>query len=210
MRSTGLALAGALTLSQGIALAQGSWGAVKSWTGTVTIEATDNRKGEGGSSTMTYKATGDFTISDDMMPDGSHMQWPMPSVEAMSDPKQRETVYDRWQAHVVASYESNGKNEAGQSVSVKCAADNRKASRLGLTINPTEPTYVLQVSAPEALFKCTDPSFGAPNGGLQQESFSLTGPRKAPGPVSGSQTFTVGTSTIKISFTMAPTRPPVK
>jgi hypothetical protein len=179
---------------------------VKSWTGTVTIEATDSRKGEGGSSTMTYTATGDFKISDDMMPDGSHMQWPMPSVEAMSDPKQRETVYDRWQAHVVASYESSGKNEAGQIVTVRCAADNRKASKVGLTSNPTQPTYLLQVSAPEALFKCTDPSFSTPNGGLQQESFSLTGPRKAPGPVNGTQTFTVGTSTIKISFSMAPTR----
>lgn len=206
MRTSGLTLAAALTLAPGIAVAQGSWGNVRAWTGSVTIEATDTRKGEGVTSKMTYKATGDFKITDDMMPAGSHMQWPMPSVEAMSDPKQAETVYDRWQAHVVASYEANGINESGSPFTVKCTADNRKASRLGLTIHPTEPTYVFEVTPPEAKFQCSGPSGPTPNGRLQQANFRLTGPRKAPGPISDTKTFTVGTSTIKVTYNVAPSK----
>ena len=207
MRTSGLTLAAALTLAQGIAVAQGSWGKVKSWTGSVTIEATDIRKGEGVSSTMTYKATGDFKISDDMLPDGSHMQWPMPSVEAMSDPKQAETVYDRWLAHVVASYEAKGVGESGQPFTVKCTADNRQPSKVGVTIHPTEPTYVFEVSPPEAKFKCSGPSGGpTPNGRLQQANFRMTGARKEPGPIGDTKTFTVGTTTVKVTYNMAPSR----
>lgn len=205
MRASILTVAVAVTLAQSAA-AQGPWGNVKSWTGTATIEATDTRKGEGVSSTMTYKATGGFTISDDMLPDGSHMQWPMPGAEAMSDPKQAATLYDRWKAHVVAKYEANGIGESGNSFSVTCAADNEQASMFGVTINPTAPTYLVQVAAPRALFRCTGESNLTPNGLLQQASFTLTGERGAPGSVSGTKTFTVGTSTIKVSYTMAPSK----
>jgi hypothetical protein len=207
MRTSGLTLVAALTLAQGIAGAQGSWGKVKSWTGTVTIEATDSQKGGGSSTTMTYKATGPFTISDDMLPDGSHMQWPMPSAEAMAaDPKLAETAYERWQSQVVASYDANGLDESGKPYTIKCRADNRQASRVGVTINPSQPTYVFEVSPPEAKFKCEGPGGSTPNGHLRQANFRLTGPRKEPGPVSGTQTFTVGTSTIKVTFNMAPSR----
>jgi hypothetical protein len=205
MRTSGLTLAAVLALAPGIAVAQGSWGKVKSWTGNVTIEATDVDKGEMGSSTMTYKATGDFTISDDMLPDGSHMQWPMPGVETLSDPKRAETAYDRWQTHVVASYERSGVNEIGKPFSVKCTADNRQASKVGVTINPTEPTYVFEVSPPEAKFKCSGPE-APPNGRLRQANFRLTAPRKAPGPHSGTKTFTAGTSTITVTYNMGPSR----
>jgi hypothetical protein len=201
-----LTLAAALTLAQGIAVAQGSWGKVKSWTGTVTIEATDSQKGENSSSTMTYKATGGFTITDDMLPDGSHMQWPMPGVETLSDPKRAETAYDRWQSQVVASYEANGIGETGKPFTVKCSADNRQAARVGVTINPSEPTYVFEVSPPEAKFKCSTPDGSPPNGRLRQSNFRLTGPRNAPGPVSGTKSFTVGTTTIKVTFNMSPSR----
>src|SRR5688500_16985649 len=127
--------------------AQGPWGNVKTWTGTVTIEAVDSRKGQGSSSLMSYKATGNFTISDDMLPDGSHMQWPMPSVEAMSDPKQATSAYERWQARVVATYEDKGVGESGQPFTVTCAADNRTAPAFGVTINTTAPSYVVNVSS---------------------------------------------------------------
>jgi hypothetical protein len=74
----------------------------------------------------------------------------------------------------------------------------------GVTINPVAPTYVVQVVAPDPLFKCTGqvPTTNA----LQQMNFQLTGARGAPGPVSGTETFTVGTSTIKVSYNMAPSR----
>ena len=206
MRTSLLTLTAALTLAQGIAVAQGLWGNVKSWTGTVTIEANDAEKVEGSSSTMTYKATGDFKITDDMMPEGSHMQWPMPSVQTLTDPKKAETAYDRWQAHVVASYERNAVDEQGKPFTVKCTADNQKASRVGVTINPTGPTYVFEVDAPDAQFKCTGPPGSTPNGKLRQTHFRLTGPRKAPGPHGDTKTFTVGTTNIKVTYKMAPSR----
>lgn len=205
MRTSGLSLAAVLTLATGIAVAQGAWGNVKSWTGTVTIEATDAGKGPWGTSTMTYRATGDFKISDDMMPDGAHMQWPMPGVEAMSDPKQAETVYDRWNARVVASYEARGVDESGNPFTVKCTADNAELSRVGVTIHPTEPTYVFEVTAPPAQFKCNTTNRN-PNANLRQVSYRLTAPRKAPGPVTNTKTFTVGTGTVKVTYNMAPSR----
>ena len=206
MRTSGLTLAVALSVTQGAAVAQSSWSDVKSWTGSVTIEATESQKGAWGTSKLTYKATGDFTIADDMLPAGSHMQWPMPSVEAMSDPRQAETVYDRWQARVVASYDANRVNERGEPFTIRCAADNQQAAKGGVTMHPTEPTFVLEVSPPLAKFKCSDTSGMIPDGRLQQASLRLTAPRKPPGAISGTETFTVGTSTIKVTYSMAPSR----
>lgn len=121
-------------------------------------------------------------------------------------PKLAETAYDRWQARAVASYEANGINESGKPFTVTCSADNRQAARVGLTIHPTKPTCVFEVPPPEAKFKCSGPNGPTPDGRLQQASFKLTGPRKAPGPISDTKTFTVGTSTIKVTYNMAPSK----
>jgi hypothetical protein len=191
-------VAAVLMLGQGVASAQGAWGSVKSWTGTMTIEATDTRKQGAFSSKMIYKATGDFTISDDALPDGSHVMWPMPSTQANSE---------RWQARVVATYEAKGVGEMGDPFSVACAADNRKASQVGVMVDPTAPKYVLSVTAPEAIYKCSGYKEGwTPNVHLPKTAFQITGPRGAPGPVSGSKVFTELTMTINVSFTMAPSR----
>jgi hypothetical protein len=204
MRSSASMVAAAIMLPQDVE-AQGPWGNVKSWTGTVTIEAIDTRKGEIISSTMNYKASGKFTISDDMMPDGSHVMWPMPSAEAMSDPKKMAAANEAWQTRVIATYDAKLANESGgQPASVKCAADNQQSMQIGVGISPTEPTYFLSVTAPEALFKCTGGTHGLNPPRLQQSSFRLTGPRGAPGKVSGTKTFTAGTSTIKVTYDMAP------
>ena len=205
MRSV-LMLAAVLRLAPATALAQGPWGNVKSWTGTMTIEATDLDKSETGSSKMTYRATGEFTIVDDMLPDGSHMQWPMPSVETLSDPKQAESANARWQSRVVASYDAKGLDEQGGPWSVTCTADNKQASLVGVTINPTAPTYVMEVEAPQAVFRCTGATHSAPNGRLRQVHFRLSGPRGEPGPVSGTETFTVETSKITVTYRMAPSK----
>jgi hypothetical protein len=173
MRTSGLALAAVLTLAPGIAVAQGSWGNVKTWKGTVTVEATDVQKREGAaltlSATMTYKATGEFTISDDMLPDGSHMQWPMPSVEAMSDPKRAETVYDRWQSQVVVPRsERTGREPESLHGQVHCrqpAAGPRSVS----PSTPTEPKYFVEVSPPMVHSRLGD-SGRFPNGRLPQAS----------------------------------------
>lgn len=194
MRRCLLAASAALTVAQGSAFAQGAWGTVKSWTGTMTIEATDTRKQGSFSSKMTYKATGPFTISDDALPDGSHVMWPMPNAE-------------RWQARVVASYAAKGVGELGDPYSVTCAADNQKAAMVGVMIDPRAPKYVLSVTAPAAKFKCSGYQEGwQPNAPIPQTAFQLTGPRGAPGPVSGTKVFTVLTTTIQVSFTMAPRR----
>ena len=187
MRTPGLMVAAALTLGQGMAAAQGAWGSVKSWSGTVTIEATDKR--------LNYKATGDFTISDDVLPDGSHVMWPMPASAAS----------EHWRARVVASYEAKTVSESGDPIVVSCKADNQKASRVGVTIDPRAPKYVFSVSAPEAIYKCSG-NGPKPNSRLPQTDFQVTGPRGAPGQVSGTEVFTVGMTTIKVSFTMAPSR----
>jgi hypothetical protein len=201
-----LILAAVLTLARGTAIAQYEWAHVKSWAGSVTIEATDAQKGELGSSTMTYKATGDFTISDNMLPDGAHMQWPMPSAEEMSDPKRAAAAYERWQSRVVAKFEFKGINELGQPFTVTCTADNPQPTMISVAVDPTKTEYVVAVTAPRALFKCSGPEVARPNGSLRQETFELRGPRGAPGRINGTKTFTVGTSTIKVTYTMAPSK----
>ena len=205
MRTSVLMVAAAVTLARGVD-AQSPWGNVKSWTGTVTIEAVDTRSVPGVSATMKYKATGAFTIADDMMPDGSHMQWPMPSVETMADPKLAASAYERWQAEIVATYEAKGVDEMGAPFSISCTADNKKGSTIGLTINPVAPTYIFQVTAPVAIFKCSGTTAAASPPRLRQVSFQLTGDRGAPGPVSGTKTFKDDTSTITVSYRMAPTK----
>src|SRR5687767_5809388 len=180
MRASFLMVAALVALTRGVE-AQGPWGNVKSWTGSVTIEVVDSRKGEAMSSEMKYTATGGFTISDDMLPDGSHVMWPMPGAEAMSDPQKMAAATDAWQSHVVATFQATVPNESGGApATVTCSADNKAASQVALTINPP-------VS-------------------IQPPTFKLTGARGAPGAVSGTQTFTVGTSIIKVTYNMAPSK----
>ena len=207
MRASFLMVGALVALTRGVE-AQGPWGNVKSWTGSVTIEVVDIRKGEAMSSEMKYRATGGFTISDDMLPDGSHVMWPMPGAEAMSDPQKMAAATDAWLSHVVATFHATVPNESGGApATVTCAADNKAATQVGVVINPTEPTYVVQVTAPKPLFKCTDPTHGiSPPVSIQPPTFKLTGTRGAPGAVSGTQTFTVGTSVIKVTYNMAPSK----
>ena len=206
MRTIGLTFAAALTFAQGIALAQDPWEKVKSWTGTVTIEATEIVKLEAVSSTMTYKASGDFKISDDMLPDGPYMQWPRPSVEVLTDPARNQTAYAGWKSHVVAAYDANRVDEMGKKFTVNCTADHRQPATFGVTALPGQPTYIVQVTAPRAEFQCTGPSGWTPRGEIQQAPFELTEPRKKPGLLSGTKTFTVGTTTVKVTYSMAPSK----
>jgi len=205
MRASALVLSAALALPGGVSFAQ-DWLNVKSWSGTVTIEATTTKAPQDWySSKTTYKASGNFTISDDMLPAGSHVRWPFPGQDKLSDPKMLQAAYEPWQARVVASYEAKGVDEAGRPFAVTCAADNRQAAKVGLTASPRSPTFVVSVSAPEAVFKCAGAGPN-PNSRLPQETFDLTGPRGEPGPVTATKTFTVGTTTIKVSYNMAPSQ----
>jgi hypothetical protein len=208
MRASLLLFAAPFLLAQDMAGAQDPWGTVKTWAGTATIEATETQKTDTSSLTLTYKATGDFTISDDALPDGDHVQWPMPNPEAMTDPAQFAAAYEAWQAHVKATYIAKGLDEMGSPFTVTCTADEKKAANVGVAIQPGTPDYLFSISAPAATFKCADPARG-PGAGTrrwQQAPFQLTGQRGAPGPVSGTKTFTIDTTTIKVSYQMAPGR----
>jgi hypothetical protein len=198
-----LILAAALLLAQNAVMAQFEWANVKAWKGTVTIEMTDDRSKAPAVWKLTYKATGEVLLTDDMMPEGSHMQWPMPSVEAMTDPARREHVYDTWQSRVTAKLDSKGLDEMGAPYAYSCTADNKIPEKVGLAVSPSDTKYVLTVSLPDAKYTCTGPH-GSPPAGLPQEAFQLKGERKAPGPISGSQTFTVVSATIKITYNLAP------
>lgn len=208
MRITVLTLAG-LVLVQDIAAAQGSWGRVKAWTGTATVEATETRKFATYGATLTYKATGDFTISDDALGDGDHIMWPMPNPESAGDPVKYAAAYEPWQARVTASYDASGKDMEGNSFNTKCLADGQKAARLGVSANPGTSDYVLSVSLPDAVFKCSTTGTGSgpsPNGRVHQPALQVTGPMGEPGPVTGTKTFTVGDKVIKVTFTMKPVK----
>lgn len=203
MRTCLMTVVATLTLAGGPAVAQ-DWSNVKSWTGTVKIEASETKKQANFSSTMTYRATGDFTISDDALPAGSHVQWPFPNPEKLTDPNALQAAYERWQSHVVASYEAKGVDENGEAFAVTCAADNRQTSRIGVASGPMAPNYVVNVSAPDASFKCSGRG-PTPDKHLPQRDFELNGP-KAPGPVTVTKVFNVLTTNIKIAVAMAPSR----
>jgi hypothetical protein len=132
----------------------------------------------------------------------------MPNPEAMTDPKRAAAAFDRWQARVTASYDFKGVNEMGQSHTVKCVADSQILSNVAVTINPTGPEYIFQVMAPDAEFKCSDQSTkrNLNTGFLRRGPLELTGPRGEPAQVTNTKTFSIETTTIKVSFAMAPSR----
>lgn len=205
MRIVLLMVAAALLLVQDLAGAQDPWSSVKTWAGSVTVDATGSQKGEGYSWKLTYKATGNFAATDDMLPDGNHVQWPMPSVETMTDPNKVATAYDTWQAQVTARLEAQWADEMGQSHSKSCAAEYVKPARVGVLIQPMAPTYAVSVTAPEMNFTCTGDDGGpGPGTYLQQPPFNVPGQRGAPGPVSGTKTFNVEPYTVTVSYKMAP------
>ena len=208
MQAPGPIVASLVALASSTVLWQGPWGNVKSWTGTVDIEATDTRKSEFGAATLTYRATGPFTIADDMLPDGAHMQWPMPSPETLADPTRAAAAYERWRAHVTARYDFKGFNEMGQPVTLTCTADNQLRSGVAVAINPMAPEYTFQVTAPDPEFTCSDKSTkqNLNTGFLRRGALEITGPRGDPGQVTGTKTFTIETTTVKVTFTMAPTK----
>jgi hypothetical protein len=193
----------ALALAHAPLSAQGPWGTVKTWTGTVTIEATETTTGPGDLyHKMTYKATGSFTITDDMMPDEYHMQWPMLSAE--NPPADPEAAYKRWQAHVVGGTEGRYADERGTKVNRTCRGEKTEAMRLGLTIDPTKDNFVLQFQAPRVALTCTGGS--SAQGSLRKESLQIIGQRGNPGTKTGTETITVDAMTIKVSYSFAPAR----
>ncbi len=209
MRTMVFTVAAGLTLVHGIAAAQGSWGRVKTWTGTATAEATETRKFATYTATLTYKATGDFTISDDALGDGDHIMWPMPNPESASDPAKYAAAYEPWQARVTASYEASGKDMEGGSFNTKCQADGQKAARLGVVASPGTSDYVFEISLPDAVFRCTTTGTGSGpshSGRVHQAALRITGPQGEPGPVTGTKTFTFENMIIKATFSMKPAK----
>jgi hypothetical protein len=187
------------------ALAQEPWMNVRSWSGTVTVEVTDTRKNESYSSKTTFRAAGPFTISDDMLPAGNHVQWPMPGVEVLSDPAKAQTAWDTWQAHLTGTHETKGADESGKPFSGTCTADEGKASKVSLAIDPTSAGYVFHVSVPQADFTCP-PRIPPPGAYLQQVEFDLKGEHRTPGRLSGSKIFPAANGTVKVSYEMAPSK----
>ncbi len=208
MRAPMLTLAVLVTLVHDAAAAQGPWGRVKAWTGSVTVEATENRKFPNYTSTTSYKATGEFTASDDALGDGDHVMWPMANPELASDPAKYAASQTPWQARVAASFEAAGKDMEGNAFSTKCTADNQKAASVGIMASG-DSEYMFSVTLPEAVFKCTTTGSGSgptPNGRFHQATLQLGGPQGQPGPVTGTKTFTIGEKVIKVSFTMKPVK----
>lgn len=207
MRTPTLTVAALLTLAPAPAAAQHPWGRVKAWTGSVTVEATEHRKFANYTSTLTYKATGEFTASDDALGDGDHVMWPMANPELASDPDKYAATMTPWRARVVASYEATGKDLEGNAFSVRCTADNQKAASVG--VMATGEDYVFSVSPPDAVFTCTNTGTGSgptANGRAHQAALQLGGPQGQPGPVTGTKTFTIGEKVIKVSFAMKPVK----
>ncbi len=204
MRSHLLLAALALVLAPRAVTAQGPWGNVQAWTGTITIEAADSGATQGGRWTLTYKATGPVTLADNMMPEGSHMLWPMAGAEDLSDPKKLEAMQKPWLARVTGRYEARGVDETGHAYSQSCVADTTVATPAGLTIDPANPTYVFQITPPRVKFACSGPP-GTPTPVLNLPgSVSLTGPRGDPGPVRGTQRFTTTRMLTNVSFQLEP------
>ncbi len=196
-------------LASSVAIAQDAWNDVKSWSGTVTIEGTDARSSSIGiySQKTTYKATGKFTITDSMMPDGMHMMWPTGGAEEMADPKLALAASLGWQAQVEASLEGTREvSSTGTMAAYQCSVKTLHPSSVGLTAQFGAPTYALNISLPRPEFQCTGSTTEALPIDLGQTEFKFTGPRGKVGPISGTKTFTTESGTIKVAFTLAPAR----
>ena len=191
-------------VSAAVLLAQGMpYGTVKSWTGTMTIEGKETKTGE----TLTFSATGNFTISDDLMPAGARSSWPMPNPAATGgDPQKMAAAFQRWAAHVVVHHQVQGKDELGQPIQFSCNGDETHQAKVSFIATPGAPNSILEIESPKMeRAACTGSEKGTHQYALPQTSYSLQIPFVSPAAtLSGTKDFP-GPMAVKITYKLTPT-----
>lgn len=180
---------------------------IKTWTGTVSVDAVDASDPGGAQKTaIAYAATGNLTLTDNLSsdPEAVHSSWPFPSPAETADPARAANAFKRWPAHVVYTRKTTGIDELGQKVDYQCRGESTIPALVQLTISPMSPNYLLRIEPPAVAAKCTGTS-------TLDESYKPTQELKvelpipsAKGPLAGTRTLTLGTLKATVTFNLTP------
>jgi hypothetical protein len=190
------------------------YGHVKSWSGELTIEISEKSD----ESAMTYKATGKLELTDEMMPDGSHFQWPQVNVanilakpqKTMMDSKAIEDANKRWPATISYQKVVNFK-DAVSSANYTCSANLTQPTAVQLVAGMGMPEFKL-IAEILKLDKvhCVGTRDGARYDVYEEfrppktAATTVTGPIKTAGPISGTKELTENGQKIRFTYSLIP------
>jgi hypothetical protein len=178
---------------------------VKTWTGTVSIDAVEKTPVGNNSSTVTYSATGSVTLTDNLSadPDAVHSTWPFPTPAELADPKRAPDAFKRWPAHVVLSSVTTGVDELGQKVNVQCKGDQTVPALVQLSITPMSTNYLVRIESPVVSATCSGTSVLPMQWSPGELKVELPIP-PAKGVLSGTKTLTLNTRSATVTFKLTP------
>ncbi len=200
-------LAGCATLTS-YAQMGGPYGNVKTFTGTVIVDASMTSREGGLIRTSQFRAEGPVTIADENFPDGMHFQWPSPNPAALA--KGDVNAARGWRVHLTySSSETEPRLSAlAPGRKLTCSAVEDLRGTVGLTAPMGMGKFMLGITPPDPQrVHCT----GMLDGNvvnttepqpLQGVQFNIEG--KAPGPITGSQDVVVGDWRAHVTYNLAP------
>jgi hypothetical protein len=120
------------------------FGEVRAWSGTLTVEG----HGDSESRLPSYIATGNFTLTDEMMPEGNHWQWPFPQTAGLTDPQAIEDAYRKWNAKVTYRAQVKFKDAVSQA-NYSCTAEETHPARFQFIAGMGMPYFMMSVELPK-------------------------------------------------------------
>ena len=177
---------------------------VKSWSGTVTAEATDASAFGDVKSVATYTATGDVTLVDDSTPNPPHAVWPQPSAADLTDPKKAENAYKVWRAHVTYKLHKTGVGVSGDKVDETCTGEGDEPGLVQIMMMPSQ--YSLSVEPPVLRnVQCTGTSVLPVSGAFLLSRVKIDGNVGGPkDPISGTSNQSMGDVKGSITYKLTP------
>lgn len=199
----------ALVLSAIPLLAQGlPYGNVKTFAGDVTLEGkrvtTPGWSGRG-TTTEEIRATGSVRLTDDAMPDGGHMTWPMISPAAMAS---NPAGMKQWRAQVTftATDAAPRDNAHALAQNITCSFTGLVQATVALAAPPGGRVHTLGATLDNLKARCTGTDELGQKVNEEREfnvpQVSTQGP--APGAVSGSKTLNESGWNLKLTYALAP------
>ena len=173
---------------------------VKTWTGTVSVEAAGN---PARILDLSYSATGNLTITDEMSTDPQAIhRVAVPSPAETADPKRAANAFKRWPAHVVFASHTTGIDDLGNKVDFTCQADQTTLSLVQLMITPMQAPS-LRIQTPVANATCTGSRVSPVNWSPNELTIDIMLPA-ARGPLKGTKTFALGDAKATVTYQLTP------
>lgn len=185
----------------------GPFGNVKTFTGTVIVDASMTSREGDITRTAKLRAEGQVTIADDNFPDGMHFQWPMPNPAALM--KGDVNAARGWRVHLTysSSVIEPRLSALAPGQNVTCSATEDLRGTVGLAAPMGAGKFMLGITPPDPQrVHCAGTADGNPVNTTEPRALGiqlgLEG--KAPGPINGSQDVTAGDWRAHVTYNLAP------